>query len=97
MTPVFYSKLVCLILIFGIYCKQVIQHLFDWDSPRTNLGAEDVLGVLKKKFTMRVDLERRVVEYASVQEESVVATQDQGDISDIDIPDEIVTKKQKME
>ena len=47
-----------------------IQHLFGWDSPRTNLSAEDVLGVMRKKFIMRVDLERGVVEHVSLQEES---------------------------
>ena len=44
---------------------KVINYLFNWLSPRTKPSQQEIVCLLWKKFTMRVDTQRKVIEHAA--------------------------------
>lgn len=59
------------------------------------MSAENIVSVLKKKFTMRVDLDRKIVEHVSLPE-SFDMVDDLGDDTE-DVSEALEAKKQKTE
>ena len=44
---------------------QVILHLFNWSEPKQQPDEQDVMYLLTSKYSMRVDVHRKIVEYAT--------------------------------
>lgn len=50
-------------MVFGTY--GVIQHLFKWQEPKPKPTEQDIVNLLSTKFTLRVDLDRKILEHAA--------------------------------
>lgn len=44
---------------------QVIQHLFNWQTPKIKPTEQDVINLLNTKFILRLDLDRKIIEHAT--------------------------------
>ncbi len=45
---------------------QVLQQMFQWNSPKRQPNQQDKVHLLKTTFTMRLDIERRRIEHSSI-------------------------------
>ncbi len=82
---------------------KVINYLFNWLSPRTKPSQQEIVCLLRKKFTMRVDTQRKVIEHAASQNLDELLNEEYVDEDVMKMicgdghDDEIDSKKQKTE
>ena len=56
------------------YFLQVIQHLFGWEVSKEEPTDKEILVLLRTKFSVRVDLDRKVIEHAiAIDDEAMAA------------------------
>jgi hypothetical protein len=79
---------------------QVIQHLFDWEAPKEEPTEQEMVFLLTTQFSVRVDLDRKVVEHVKrVDDHGVVSSASSNPTdSDRDLePREMEVKKLKVQ
>ena len=53
---------------------QVIQHLFGWEVSKEEPTDQEILVLLSTQFSVRVDLDRKVIEHAiAIDDEAIAA------------------------
>ena len=43
---------------------KVILHLFEWTEPKDQPDDDEIVAVMESKFSMRLDIRRKIIEYA---------------------------------